>query len=74
MAGADVNKLDAQYSYPPLYWAAKDGHTECVKLLLAAPGIDLDKKDSDGWTPLRHAENKAPGECVKLMQEAGCHK
>ena len=28
----------------PLYIAAKDGHTETCKVLLAAPGIDVNKE------------------------------
>ena len=65
-AGVDVNKAD-EYGYPPLSQAAEKGHSECVKLLLAAPGIDVNKSDDDGQTPLYRAAVCGYSECVKLL-------
>ncbi len=74
MAGADVNKADAQYGCTPLYRAAENGHAECGELLLDAPGIDVNKKDWLGRTPLSATEKNTPMECIKLLEEAGGHK
>ena len=35
-----------QYGNTPLHLAAREGHTTCVKCLLSAPGIDVNKKIS----------------------------
>lgn len=39
-SGADVNSTKSD-GYTPLYWAVNYKMTECVKLLLAAPGINV---------------------------------
>ena len=36
----------------PLAWAARNGHEGVVKILLARDDIDLDKRDSEGRSPL----------------------
>jgi hypothetical protein len=42
-----------QYGYTPLYIACNNGHMEVVKLLLAHPGVDINKADKvregRGW-------------------------
>ena len=73
IAGADVNKAD-KYGRTPLYRAAFSGHTECVKLLLAAPAIDVNKADKDGKTPLFCAIWEGHKEVVKLLEAAGTKK
>ena len=60
----DVNKET------PLYWAAFYGHTECVRTLLAAPGIYIKKSTSLGKTALDIAEEKKHTECVRLIRAA----
>ena len=42
-----------------------------VRLLLAAPGIDINKASSLGFTPLNWAEIKGHTECARLIREAG---
>ena len=42
IAGADVNAPDMQ-GLTPLYYASIDGHADCVRLLLAVPGVDVNK-------------------------------
>ena len=59
-AGADV-------SGTPLCMAAERGYTEYVKLMLAAPGINVNKKDSNGRTPLSMAAGRGHAECVQLL-------
>ncbi len=68
-SGADVNKADMK-GENPLYWAAMFGHTECVKLLLAAPGIDVNKANKYGTTPLSRAAGNGHPECVKQLLAA----
>ena len=68
-SGADVNKADMK-GETPLYWAALYGHTECVKLLLAAPGIDVNMADKWGYTPLYGAAFFSHTEIVKLLLAA----
>ena len=48
-AGADHNAVDGQ-SWTAAHYAAMDGHLEIVRLLRGR-GADLDKRDSEGWTP-----------------------
>ena len=71
-AGADVNwKNEAERQNTPLIRAATYGHTECVRLLLATPGIDVNKADKGGNTPLSLAEIFNNTECARLIREAG---
>ena len=54
----------------PLSWAAENGHSEVVKLLLEKEGIDLDSKDIEyGQTPLSWAAENGHSEVVKLLLE-----
>ena len=68
-SGIDVNKADKN-GYTPLYWAARYGHAECVKLLLSTPGIDINEADKYGSTPLYWAARNGHAECVKLLLAA----
>lgn len=68
--GADVNYANsAGYSALPL--AAHEGHTECVKLLLAAPGVDLNRRNKNDLTALDAAQIEENDECIGLLTEAG---
>lgn len=50
--------------------AAKDGHTEIVKILLAQPGVRVDEKDPLGHTALMLAAIEGRSEVVRLLLEA----
>lgn len=64
-AGTNPNAANA------LYLAVVEDRTECVKLLLAAPGIDVNKRfTSLGNTPLHIAAEKGHAECVRLLLAA----
>ncbi len=69
-AGADVNAVSG--GNPALHWPAYQGRVECVKLLLSAPGIEVNKRSEDGWwTPLKAAKIQNRTECARLLREAG---
>ncbi len=44
-AGVDVNSTGGTQDWPALIMAAYYGHTECVEMLLKAPGIDVNKTE-----------------------------
>ena len=70
-AGADVNwKNDTDHDVTPLFCAAHKDHTECVRLLLAAPGIDINQAAQNGYTPLIVAVGMGHTECVRLLLAA----
>ena len=51
----------------PLIIASIKGLAEIVRLLLDVPGIDVNKGDSDGWTPLHWASYKEHIEILRLL-------
>lgn len=53
-AGVDVNAVNAE-QVTGLGLAAIGGYPEVVQVLLAAPGIDVNRADVRGFTPLHHA-------------------
>jgi ankyrin repeat protein len=65
--GADVTAKD-NIGWTALHRAARNGHEEVVKLLLAVDGVDLDSKDKGGRTPLWWAELHQHKGVVKLLQ------
>ena len=56
----------------PLLYAAREGCTECVALLIDA-GADLDQADPDGVTPLVMANLNAKWDSAMLLLEAGAN-
>ncbi|KAK0624241.1 ankyrin repeat-containing domain protein, partial [Immersiella caudata] len=50
-----------------LSWAAGQGNSDVVKLLLAIPGIDVNATDGDNWTPLTYAVAHGHTETVKAL-------
>ena len=70
-AKANVNAASSDNEHnTPLSMAAWKGRTECVKLLLAARDIDVNKADKNGSTPLHWAAREGHSECVKLLLAA----
>lgn len=65
--GADVNAVPEGESHTALYLAVTNAHTECVRLLLAAPGIN---PNSGANIPADAAEYEKYRECVKLLLAA----
>lgn len=70
--GADVNMADAE-GKSPLSRAAGEGFNALLKLLLAAPGIDVDAQKLDGDTALRLAVFYNHLESVRLLLDAGAN-
>ncbi|XP_065065714.1 ankyrin repeat, PH and SEC7 domain containing protein secG-like [Rhopilema esculentum] len=58
--------------WTPLFMAAKQGHADCVKLLLEA-GAEVDgiNKHKAAWTPLWVATYAGHEKCVKLLLDKG---
>lgn len=54
----------------PLLAAARQGHTDALKLLLAA-GADIETLDTSGWTPLLEAARLGHAEAVQVLINAG---
>ena len=69
-AGVDVNKVDSDYGYTPLYLAAERGHIDIVKLLINN-GANISEKSSDGETPLYWVAREGYVDIVKLLLSAG---
>ena len=53
-----------------MHHAAREGHANCVKLLLEA-GADMDKRDKRGCTPLHNAAKNGHAACGQLLLDAG---
>ncbi|KAF8883436.1 ankyrin repeat-containing domain protein, partial [Infundibulicybe gibba] len=69
--GDDVNSR-SHGGKAPLSLAARRGHEDFVKLLLAQDGIHVNPVDSKGYTPLDWAEKRCDSvNIVKLFREAG---
>ena len=67
-SGAAQVNLSGRYgALPPLHRVAGNGFIACVKLLLGAPGIDINKQCDRGYTPLHLAARKNQPECVREL-------
>ncbi|MBQ8899422.1 MAG: ankyrin repeat domain-containing protein [Akkermansia sp.] len=65
-AGADINAEDSE-GWAPFLLAYYEGHTECVRLLLAAPDINVNKEDAFGETLLCMECEHGHTEGVRLL-------
>ena len=69
--GVDVDEGDDSWpGMTPLHYAADEGHTEVVELLIAN-GADVNAKNENGWTPLHLAAYWGGKEIVELLIAAG---
>ncbi|KAF3284216.1 hypothetical protein TWF970_011436 [Orbilia oligospora] len=55
----------------PLSWAAMEGQTDVVKILLESENIDVNSKDATGRTPLSWAAMKGQTDAAKVLLESG---
>ncbi|XP_052029231.1 cortactin-binding protein 2 isoform X2 [Apodemus sylvaticus] len=63
--GLDIN-YSCEDGHSALYSAAKNGHTDCVRLLLNAEAR-VDAADKNGFTPLCVAAAQGHFECIDLL-------
>ncbi|KAF4800241.1 Cortactin-binding protein 2 [Turdus rufiventris] len=63
--GLDIN-YSCEDGYSALYSAATNGHTDCVRLLLAAEA-QVDAADKNGFTPLCSAVAQGHVKCAELL-------
>jgi ankyrin repeat protein len=68
--GADPNARDAQGG-TPLYYAARDGCVEVVRILLLRQGADLNARDAEGNTPLHRAAANCRYTLAQLLIQHG---
>ncbi|KAJ3215099.1 hypothetical protein HDU67_000803 [Dinochytrium kinnereticum] len=68
--GSKVNAKD-QLRQTPLHRAAAKGNTAVLKLLLAAPKVEVDAEDRSGNTPLHLAVDMGNGEAALALIQAG---
>jgi len=68
----DINQED-WISYTPLFWAVHRGNHRVVRLLLACDGIDPDKPEISGITPLLRACIYWDEEMVRLLTLGGAN-
>ena len=69
---ASPNVRDEISGRTPLIFAAMNGHTEIVKILLEK-GAEVEAKDMEGWTALRYALAYEYEEIIELLVRAGAH-
>lgn len=50
-----MKKMRRRDGKTPLHYAARNGHIECMKILLDESCVDIDEKSGDGTTPLHMA-------------------
>ncbi|KAL3203932.1 hypothetical protein MRX96_041600 [Rhipicephalus microplus] len=68
-----VNSLD-KAGCTALHWAAHGGHTECARILLSIPGVQVDVQNKLGDTPLHSSAWKGHSNIVKMLLTAGANK
>lgn len=68
---ASVNVADQWSAWTPVFYAAFQGHIDCLQQLLDA-GADITIRDESGHTALYYAVLEGKSECAKRLQEAGC--
>lgn len=75
-AGADASGVMASSNdafTTPLHWAAQQGNTRLVSMILRGRKVNVNLSNSDGWTPLQLAARRGSLQCVKLLLEAGAN-
>ncbi|KAI8982286.1 hypothetical protein BDF20DRAFT_866024 [Mycotypha africana] len=67
----ELEKPDKYNTWTPLFWAANDGHVDCVRELIDA-GCKINVKDENNKTALYYAAWEGHMDCVQLLLDAGC--
>jgi len=66
MEGCDINQIDCGGS-TPLMWAARNGHSGVVKMLLGRDDVNSDKQDNNSESPLSNAALNGNEGVVKIL-------
>lgn len=64
---AELNQRAHYGTLPPLHRSAGNGFVNCVKALLGAPGIDINRQCDLGFTPLHLAAQQNHPECAREL-------
>ncbi|KAJ1986517.1 phosphate system positive regulatory protein pho81 [Coemansia umbellata] len=67
--GNSANILDKDLGWTPIFYAASEGHIECIRVLLDA-GCDVDVVDEVGHTPAYYASYEGHLRCANLLLDA----
>ncbi|KAF9361652.1 phosphate system positive regulatory protein pho81 [Mortierella sp. AD094] len=70
MRGARLDQEDKYMCWTPLFYAASEGHADCVRILLEA-GCNVNVLDEHGKTPIYYAASEGHVHCVDLLIQAG---
>ena len=70
--GENIEKIGF-LNQTPLQWAAWDGHTETVRLLLDRGARIEGDRNGRRWTPLHYAAEKGHTETVRLLLDRGAN-
>jgi len=70
-AGADVNAGDAQVGYTPLHYAARNGSTDLVYVLVTEMGANVNIKSNTGHTALTKAMEYCKMDTARVLIENG---
>ncbi|KAF9580672.1 phosphate system positive regulatory protein pho81 [Lunasporangiospora selenospora] len=68
--GARLDQEDKYMCWTPLFYAASEGHADCVRILLEA-GCKVNVVDELGKTPIYYAASEGHASCVQLLLDAG---
>ncbi|KAF9428742.1 phosphate system positive regulatory protein pho81 [Podila epigama] len=68
--GARLDQEDKYMCWTPLFYAASEGHVDCVRILLEA-GCNVNVVDELGKTPIYYAASEGHADCVELLIAAG---
>ena len=63
--------VDGDSGYTPLHYAAREGHAECVRVLLASGANANARTRAGGATPLHRAAFTGEATCVRLLLDGG---
>jgi ankyrin repeat protein len=71
-AGADVRPVDWTFKGSPIHKATYNGRTDILRMLMDAPGTDLNVQGQiNGYTPLHDALWHGYTECARMLIDAG---
>lgn len=65
-----INQKFTKTGFTPLHHAVMNGHVDCVKYILAVPGIDVNCTATSSETALHTAAGNGQSECVRLLCNA----